>query len=247
MPFHPPTIGNIVFPGALLLFCSSICWCRLNDKEKNPSKAKSIWESKEAWQHLQDVDCDSKVDLDDESLCKKARTIDLNSTDYRHMVETFLIDQKLEDPSGDGEKDTLVPSNWQEGKILAKQVCTGSCTAFKSCSAECQCLALSLFIFWFSGTCTYQKKVTFDDGLKARGLPSSWPQAIINMSSDPSNGTNSSSIFTNQTSPFNLAGLGTAVPLGRHPAPCNASYVSYACANSTDGIVHEPLSNWLGA
>ena len=31
------------------------------------------------------------------------------------------------------------------------------------------------------------------------------------------------------------------------PAPCNESYVSYACANSTDGIVYEPIENWLGA
>ena len=30
-------------------------------------------------------------------------------------------------------------------------------------------------------------------------------------------------------------------------APCNASYVSYACSQSPDGIVQEPLENWLGA
>ena len=27
----------------------------------------------------------------------------------------------------------------------------------------------------------------------------------------------------------------------------NESYVSYACAHARDGIVHEPLTNWLGA
>ena len=31
------------------------------------------------------------------------------------------------------------------------------------------------------------------------------------------------------------------------PAPCNSSYVSLACANSTDGIVHEAPNMWLGA
>ena len=33
----------------------------------------------------------------------------------------------------------------------------------------------------------------------------------------------------------------------QYPAPCNASYVSLACANSTDGIVHEAPDLWLGA
>ena len=37
------------------------------------------------------------------------------------------------------------------------------------------------------------------------------------------------------------------VPEGRLPAPCNASYVSLACADSVDGIVHEPPHMWLGA
>ncbi|MCJ1262159.1 hypothetical protein MMC22_002029 [Lobaria immixta] len=34
---------------------------------------------------------------------------------------------------------------------------------------------------------------------------------------------------------------------GMLPSPCNASYVSFACGDSPDGIVHEPLENWLGA
>ena len=33
---------------------------------------------------------------------------------------------------------------------------------------------------------------------------------------------------------------------GKLPSPCNASYVSYACTNSTDGIVYEDPKNWLG-
>ena len=33
----------------------------------------------------------------------------------------------------------------------------------------------------------------------------------------------------------------------KEPGICNASYISYACADAPDGIVHEPLSNWLGA
>ena len=34
---------------------------------------------------------------------------------------------------------------------------------------------------------------------------------------------------------------------GDLPAPCNESYVSYACANSSDGIVYEDRKYWLGA
>ena len=34
---------------------------------------------------------------------------------------------------------------------------------------------------------------------------------------------------------------------GLLPSPCNASYVSFACGDSPDGIVHEPPQNWLGA
>lgn len=34
---------------------------------------------------------------------------------------------------------------------------------------------------------------------------------------------------------------------GLVPSPCNASYVSFACSTSPDGIVQEPRENWLGA
>ncbi|MCJ1268659.1 hypothetical protein MMC22_008547 [Lobaria immixta] len=34
---------------------------------------------------------------------------------------------------------------------------------------------------------------------------------------------------------------------GMLPSPCNASYVSFACGDSPDGIVHELPENWLGA
>ncbi|MCJ1264977.1 hypothetical protein MMC22_004852 [Lobaria immixta] len=34
---------------------------------------------------------------------------------------------------------------------------------------------------------------------------------------------------------------------GLLPSPCNDSYVSFACSDSKDGIVHEPPQNWLGA
>ena len=41
--------------------------------------------------------------------------------------------------------------------------------------------------------------------------------------------------------------LAAQLASGLLPSPCNASYISFACADSTNGIVHEPLQNWLGA
>lgn len=32
----------------------------------------------------------------------------------------------------------------------------------------------------------------------------------------------------------------------RFPYPCKASYVSFACGNISDGVVHEPREKWLG-
>lgn len=49
-----------------------------------------------------------------------------------------------------------------------------------------------------------------------------------------------------QRSSFNVVPRDVSDDRG-HPAPCNESYVSYACAQSTDGIVHEPPGKWLGA
>ncbi|MCJ1263831.1 hypothetical protein MMC22_003701 [Lobaria immixta] len=41
--------------------------------------------------------------------------------------------------------------------------------------------------------------------------------------------------------------LAAQLASGLLPSPCNASYVSFACSDSKDGIVHEPPQNWLGA
>ena len=41
--------------------------------------------------------------------------------------------------------------------------------------------------------------------------------------------------------------LAVQLASGLLPSPCNASYISFGCADSTNGIVHEPPQNWLGA
>ncbi|MCJ1270028.1 hypothetical protein MMC22_009921 [Lobaria immixta] len=66
------------------------------------------------------------------------------------------------------------------------------------------------------------------------------------------------SYYLNATSHFASPNGATALPgpspelhaqlaSGMLPSPCNASYVSFACGDSPDGIVHEPPENWLGA
>ena len=40
---------------------------------------------------------------------------------------------------------------------------------------------------------------------------------------------------------------GPLIDPAREPGICNSSYISYACAGAENGIVHEPLTNWLGA
>ena len=63
-------------------------------------------------------------------------------------------------------------------------------------------------------------------------------------------GANNSVNFTglfNQSAMVVVTNQNPVNPPGLLPAPCNASYVSLACANSSDGIVHEPANMWLGA
>ncbi|MCJ1267905.1 hypothetical protein MMC22_007791 [Lobaria immixta] len=66
------------------------------------------------------------------------------------------------------------------------------------------------------------------------------------------------SYYLNATAHFAFPNGATALPgpppelhvqlaSGMLPSPCNASYVSFACGDSPDGIVHEPPENWLGA
>ena len=66
------------------------------------------------------------------------------------------------------------------------------------------------------------------------------------------------SYYLNATAHFASPNGATALPgpppelhvqlaSGMLPSPCNSSYVSFACGDSPDGIVHEPPENWLGA
>ncbi|MCJ1264754.1 hypothetical protein MMC22_004629 [Lobaria immixta] len=115
--------------------------------------------------------------------------------------------------------------------------CSGACTSVgHGCAShstgECECFAppVGLF-FWHQGTCGTRLpfKIKRDLAQQRR------------------------SYYLNATAQFAFSNKATGPDLaaqlasGMLPSPCNASYVSFACSDSPDGIVHEPPENWLGA
>ena len=85
----------------------------------------------------------------------------------------------------------------------------------------CKCYALPISLsYWFAAGCG------FDSGELKRDLDHRCRSDAINATRPPT--------------PAQLA-------FSKLPSPCNASYVSYACSDFFDGIVHEPPGNWLSA
>ena len=153
-------------------------------------------------------------------------------------------------------------------------VCTTKCrSAVRACEwwSTCQAPPVGLF-FWFQGACGHRYKKrslppssSFSDG---EGLNQD------GSSSDPGRirRQNSVHLTTNSTArqllgidlPANAINRPTPggerggnlfgnkvtmqmIPNTPYPAPRNESYISYACVDSTDGIVYEPPEMWLGA
>ncbi|MCJ1271645.1 hypothetical protein MMC22_011550 [Lobaria immixta] len=121
--------------------------------------------------------------------------------------------------------------------------CSGTCTSVnhgcKSASTgDCKCFAppVSLF-YWHLGDCGTR-------------LPFKAKRDLAQQRRD---------YYLNATAQYASSNHATATPppppglhaqqlaSGLLPSPCNASYVSFACSDSKDGIVHEPPQNWLGA
>ena len=153
-------------------------------------------------------------------------------------------------------------------------VCTTKCrSAVRACEWWCTCQAppVGLF-FWFQGACgpRYKKRSLppspsfFDEEDLKLGGSSSDPDHVrrrnsVHLSTNstarqllgldlPANaiqrpapgGQSGGSLFGNKVTM-------QMIPNAPYPAPCNESYISYACADSTDGIVYEPPEMWLGA
>ncbi|MCJ1268918.1 hypothetical protein MMC22_008806 [Lobaria immixta] len=121
------------------------------------------------------------------------------------------------------------------------RLCSKACTAVnRDCdwffTGECKCYAppVGLF-FWFSGRCGPVHH------LPKRDLAQQRRSYYLNATAQF---TSSNGATAPAAPPPDIA---AQLASGLLPSPCNVSYVSFACADSTDGIVHEPPQNWLGA
>ncbi|MCJ1263770.1 hypothetical protein MMC22_003640 [Lobaria immixta] len=121
------------------------------------------------------------------------------------------------------------------------RLCSKTCTAVnRDCdwffTGDCKCYAPPAGpSFWFSGYCGSVHL------LPKRDLAQQRRSYYLNVTAQF---TSSNGATTPATPRPDLA---AQLASGLLPSPCNVSYVSFACADSTDGIVHEPPQYWLGA
>ncbi|MCJ1264112.1 hypothetical protein MMC22_003983 [Lobaria immixta] len=123
------------------------------------------------------------------------------------------------------------------GNGQQRSCCSKTCTAVnRDCDwffeGDCKCYAPPAGLFyWFSGLCGSVHH------LPKRDLAQQRRSFYLNATAR----------FASTAAPALPSDLAAQLASGLLPSPCNASYVSFACADSTDGIVHEPPKNWLGA
>ncbi|MCJ1263358.1 hypothetical protein MMC22_003228 [Lobaria immixta] len=122
------------------------------------------------------------------------------------------------------------------------RTCSGTCTSVDhgcdwASTGDCKCFAppVGLF-FWHIGDCGTRLPFKAKRDL-AQQRHSYYLNATAQFAS-----------FEKVTTPAGpLPDHAAQLASGLLPSPCNASYVSFACSDSPDGIVHEPPQNWLGA
>ncbi|MCJ1262551.1 hypothetical protein MMC22_002421 [Lobaria immixta] len=126
------------------------------------------------------------------------------------------------------------------------RTCSGTCTSVnhgcKSASTgDCKCFAppVSLF-YWHLGDCG--TRLPFK---AKRDLAQQRHSYYLNATAQFAQYASFSHATATPPPPPDLHAQQLAS--GLLPSPCNASYVSFACSDSPDGIVHEPPQNWLGA
>ncbi|MCJ1263636.1 hypothetical protein MMC22_003506 [Lobaria immixta] len=157
-------------------------------------------------------------------------TLELDSTNIRKF-----------DASGNEVVDDVQPHSGNN-PTGSTHTCSGTCTSVnhgcKSASTgDCKCFAppVSLF-YWHLGDCGTRLPFKAKRDL-AQQRHSYYLNATAQFASSEKVTTPAGSL------PDHAAQLAS----GLLPSPCNASYISFACSDSTDGIVHEPPQNWLGA
>ena len=121
------------------------------------------------------------------------------------------------------------------------RTCTKTCSNInRDCdrffTGDCKCYAPPVSsLFWHSGGCGLVHH------LPKRDLAQHRRSYYLNATAQfaPSNKT--------PTPPGPHPDIAAQLASGLLPSPCNVSYVSFACSDSLDGIVHEPPQMWLGA
>ncbi|MCJ1271830.1 hypothetical protein MMC22_011735 [Lobaria immixta] len=117
-----------------------------------------------------------------------------------------------------------------------RSCCSKTCTANRDCdwffTGDCKCYAPPAgLLYWFSSLC---------------GSVHHFPKRDL-AQQRRSFYLNATARFASTAAPPPPSDLAAQLASGLLPSPCNASYVSFACGDSPDGIVHEPPQNWLGA
>ncbi|MCJ1266060.1 hypothetical protein MMC22_005942 [Lobaria immixta] len=134
------------------------------------------------------------------------------------------------------------PTSKPKGKAGKTHTCSDTCTSINGgCASqstgECTCFAppVSLF-YWHQGDCGTRLPFKAKRDL-AQQRHSHYLNATIGFASS----------HKPTAPPGPIPDRAAQLASGLLPSPCNASYISFACSDSPDGIVHEPPQNWLGA
>lgn len=151
-------------------------------------------------------------------------------------------------PSSDDESGSYDSATDSDESAVSEDIsgkCYSRCTSVsRGCpvgdgSCSCTAPAISLY-FWLDGVCA-------STAAAAAAVVASRTGAKPNIGGRSLHNSTHASNVTSTISPWYNNATIEAMSKGQFPAPCNSSYVSLACANSTDGIVYEGPEMWLGA
>ncbi|MCJ1260601.1 hypothetical protein MMC22_000463 [Lobaria immixta] len=146
--------------------------------------------------------------------------------------------------SSQGSTDSTAnkPSRPVRNPIGATRSCESTCASVShGCASQfpgqCTCFAPPVGLFyWHLGDCGTRLPFKAKRDL-AQQRHSYYLNATLRFASSKKA----------TAAPGPLPDLAAQLASGLLPSPCNASYISFACGDSKDGIVHEPPQNWLGA
>ncbi|MCJ1266011.1 hypothetical protein MMC22_005893 [Lobaria immixta] len=163
-----------------------------------------------------------------------------------------LSSDPIPTPSGNGVggKAFTTGSNSPSQQYVCAKTCTSVDHGCPSLSTGfCKCYAPPATAeFWHTGNCGLVQHLGFPVQTGPHGRRS---YNLDLAQQRHSYYLNATAHFASPNGAIALPGpspeLHAQLASGMLPSPCNASYVSFACGDSPDGIVHEPPENWLGA